>query len=753
MNMHVNGIRLAVALSLFLAFAGSLHATPTVFTGSYTNNFNNLGTGGTTLPAGFRAMTLPGANSTYTAASPITPAALAGAVVSGTQTLTVWNSGSAVASSSSSLFNCDSVGNINDRALGSDPTGIGAMVVELAMTNLTGTNLPGVIFSCDVKCLVNGTGGSGNESAELPGYSFFYSLTGGSSATEWTKVNALSLGNYTQGTVSNSGLVAITFPSALTNNGIMYFRWADDNCMATSPDQMLAIDNIGISVNSILVPLVTIIAPTNDATFLSGTNILINATASESGGAITNVAFYHNGTKLGDLTDPPFTLTWSNATAGAHTLSVVAADAQGVTGSASVSVTVFDARSFATLRQIQTIFVIAMENHNFTQPSPASSPQQLLGNSAAPYINSLITAGNSNALHVSYATHYYNAGIGVHPSEPSYVWAEAGTDFGSHTDADPSAGSGNLFTVPHLTAQLNAAAIPWRNYQEDLQYVSGPAHTASGTAPVANPYNGSTEYKYAARHNPMVFFTDTQAQSVYPLTNFLAHLTNNLVGRYNWITPNLDNDMHDSISGSFTYHGIAYTGDQSAIAQGDNFLSILIPKIMASAAYQNNGAIIIWWDESEDGDTTSYTIPEIIISPMAKGNAYASMFEYSHSSDVKTIETIFGLSFLQNAIPAGETRAAGSGYNNVATVNDLSDMFVPALVVPHDLSGQFIAGSGFQLTFSVPAQQTYRVLTSADVTDPLANWTQLISGIATSNSVTITDTNVSGVRFYRVASP
>src|SRR5437879_4410832 len=53
------------------------------------------------------------------------------------------------------------------------------------------------------------------------------------------------------------------------------------------------------------------------------------------------------------------------------------------------------------------IFVIAMENHNFTQPDPTNSPQQILGNTAAPYINSLITPGHPNAAQVSYATAYF----------------------------------------------------------------------------------------------------------------------------------------------------------------------------------------------------------------------------------------------------------------------------------------------------------------------------------------------------------
>src|SRR5262249_35032429 len=148
--------------------------------------------------------------------------------------------------------------------------------------------LPGIFFTYDQRCLTNGTGGDGTESTQVPRYSFFYNLTGGSSASEWTKVKALSLTNHNQGTVVTHRQVGIIFPTALTNHGIMYFRWADDNCVAISPDQMIAIDNIGITVNAGAAPVVTLTAPANDATFIAGTNIFISATASEDGGTITN---------------------------------------------------------------------------------------------------------------------------------------------------------------------------------------------------------------------------------------------------------------------------------------------------------------------------------------------------------------------------------------------------------------------------------------------------------------------------------
>ncbi|HEU6448313.1 MAG TPA: hypothetical protein VFV23_07755 [Verrucomicrobiae bacterium] len=350
-----------------------------------------------------------------------------------------------------------------------------------------------------------------------------------------------------------------------------------------------------------------------------------------------------------------------------------------------------------------SIFVIAMENHNFTQPNPTNNPQQILGNPAAPYINSLTTPGNPDAAQVSYALNYYNAGNGVHPSEPSYVWAEAGSDFGAHTDADPRAANNNTFydssinlvnqltangstlgfwhfnVTPHLTAQMNRAGVSWKNYQEDMQLSVSPTNSASGTNGPINPFYGTTQYNYAVKHNPMAFFSETALQNVYPLAQLFTDMANDTVGAYNWITPNQYNDAHSVLNGGFTYNGTHYTGDQAAIAQGDNFLSQIIPQIMASDAYRDNGMIIIWWDESEGGDNTNFTVPEFVISPLAKGNAYASTVPMNHSSDIKTMEEIFGLPFINNPIPATETNSFG-GYNNVAIVNDLSDLFAPGTI-------------------------------------------------------------------------
>ena len=367
-----------------------------------------------------------------------------------------------------------------------------------------------------------------------------------------------------------------------------------------------------------------------------------------------------------------------------------------------------------------SIFVIAMENHNLTQPATITSPQPILGNPAAPYLNSLMTPGNPNAIQTSAALVYRNAGIGVHPSEPNYVWAEAGTDFGIHTDSEPRATNHNVFVAPHFTGQLNDAGISWKNYQENVELSLSPTNNASGTNGPVNQYYGTTQYDYAVKHNPMAFFPDTATENVFPLSQLFLDLTTHKVAQYNWITPNQFNDAHSALKGGFTYRGVAYTGDQAAIAQGDNFLSQIVPQIMATPEYQDNGVIIIWWDETEKGDSTDFAIPEIVISPLAKGNAYASSVEMNHSSDIKSMEEIFGLPFLNNPIPASETDASGIGYNHVATVNDLSDLFKDG-VIPTVPVVTVDAGPQVHKPHTMEISQTVRIKNdgTTDIPGPL----------------------------------
>jgi hypothetical protein len=167
------------------------------------------------------------------------------------------------------------------------------------------------------------------------------------------------------------------------------------------------------------------------------------------------------------------------------------------------------------------------------------------------------------------------------------------------------------------------------------------------------------------------------------LQQLTSELANNTVAQYNWITPDQFNDMHSTLTGGFTYNGVHYTGDQANIAQGDSFLSQLVPQIEASQAYKNDGAIVIWWDETEGGDDPSRTIGEIVISPDAKGNAYTNNILYTHSSDLLTMQEIFNV---------------GPCLLDACNATDLSNLFVAGAipnqitnnVVPEPISGALL---------------------------------------------------------------
>ncbi len=336
------------------------------------------------------------------------------------------------------------------------------------------------------------------------------------------------------------------------------------------------------------------------------------------------------------------------------------------------------------------VFVIAMGSHNWVQPISQTSPSQVYGNPAAPYINSLVTPGDPNAAQVSYASNYQNVAAGIHPSEPNYIWAEAGSNLGVFNDNDPfSPGGAEQSTNQSLGNFLQTFGRSWKSYQEDadISVVTGlPLAKSLYTVPLSsqsgnftsgmNPYNASYQYNYAAKHNPMLFFTSTSggknpnptnrlAANYAPLQQLLSDLSGNTVARYNWITPDQYNDQHTALNGGFTYNGKYYTGDAANIAQGDSFLSILVPQIMASPAYKNNGTIIIWWDESEGGDDPGRTLGEIVISPLAKGNAYTNNIFYTHSSDLLTMQEIFGV---------------GTCLRDACRANDLSDLFLPGSI-------------------------------------------------------------------------
>src|SRR2546430_6736620 len=97
-------------------------------------------------------------------------------------------------------------------------------------------------------------------------------------------------------------------------------------------------------------PSVSLTNPANGAYFLvSPTNILLQASASDSDGTITNVAFDNGTTLLGNVTASPYNFTWNNVDASNYVLTAQASDNRGaVSTSAVVNITVNGALDFGS---------------------------------------------------------------------------------------------------------------------------------------------------------------------------------------------------------------------------------------------------------------------------------------------------------------------------------------------------------------------------------------------------------------------
>jgi phospholipase C len=277
-----------------------------------------------------------------------------------------------------------------------------------------------------------------------------------------------------------------------------------------------------------------------------------------------------------------------------------------------------------------SVFTIVMENHSITE---------IFGGPYTPYIQQLAAQG---AVALGYHDPF------VHPSEPNYLWMVAGQNFGILDDGEPAAHS--LATRSHLADQLELAGLSWRSYQESM----------------GSPCGRVSHGRYAAKHNPFVYFDDVNGwdgHQFQPSARCDAHVVDysaldadlaaGQVPRYAFITPNLDNDMHDG-----------------GLYQGDQWLAREVPKILASPAFTSGGALFLLWDEGSGTLGPNDDPPFLVLSPHARVG-YSSMTNYDTSSYLKTVQTILGL----QPLPCADQRAARS-------IEAMADLFAVPLSGP-----------------------------------------------------------------------
>ena len=248
----------------------------------------------------------------------------------------------------------------------------------------------------------------------------------------------------------------------------------------------------------------------------------------------------------------------------------------------------------ATLPSFDHVFVIVMENHAYNQ---------IIGSSAAPYINSLATSGGLGTNYTAVA----------HPSLPNYLALAGGNTYGITSDCTTC-----WVSAPNIADNLEAAGKSWKAYQESM-----PSACFVGDS-------GS----YVQKHDPFIYFNNIRTNAsrcqshVVPYTQLATDLrSTSTTPNYAFITPNSCNDMHDC-----------------SIQTGDSWLSQQVPQILGSPAFTSQRSLLaLLWDE--DDFTSANQVPLILLgSGITPG--YRSGASYNHYSLLHTIEAGLGLATL-----------------------------------------------------------------------------------------------------------
>jgi hypothetical protein len=269
---------------------------------------------------------------------------------------------------------------------------------------------------------------------------------------------------------------------------------------------------------------------------------------------------------------------------------------------------------------IKHVFVIVIENEGFAKT---------FTNNPNPYL------GKTLQQQGTVLTKYY--GIG-HESNPNYLAMISGqapnpmtqSDCQDYVDFEPSpavfdprgngqaVGQGCVYpaNVPTLADQLDAKHVTWHGYMGDMGNDPtrepdrcGRPGSSAGAGTQDGTQSASAKDQYAARHNPFAYFhsvidSGSCARNVVPLTHLEADLARtSTTPQLSLIVPNLCDDGHDAPCTGRDALG----KNPGGLASVDDFLSVYVPKIEASPAFQRDGLLLVLADESDNAsmDATS----------------------------------------------------------------------------------------------------------------------------------------------------
>jgi phosphatidylinositol-3-phosphatase len=243
----------------------------------------------------------------------------------------------------------------------------------------------------------------------------------------------------------------------------------------------------------------------------------------------------------------------------------------------------------ATVPRPDHIVIVIDENH---------AESDVVGRSAAPYINSLAAKG---------ANFSHSYGV-THPSMPNYLALFSGSTPGTTHEGCPQ-----TWKKPNLATALAAAGLRFVGYSEGVP--------KSG-------YTGCGSGQYTREHNPWVDFTNVPAADNQPLTAFPSDYSK--LPQVSFVIPNQLHDMH--------------TG---TVAQGDKWLQTHLGGYITWAK-THNSVFVLTFDE--DDYSAKNRIPTIITGQHVIAGSYSETI--NHYNILRTIENAYRLA------PVGKTATA-----------------------------------------------------------------------------------------------
>ena len=228
----------------------------------------------------------------------------------------------------------------------------------------------------------------------------------------------------------------------------------------------------------------------------------------------------------------------------------------------------------------------------------------LVGSPRAPYFNAL--AGECGLATNDLAV--------AHPSLPNYLALTSGSTQGVTDDAEPAS---HPLAVANIFSQLRTK---WRAYAESMP----------------SPCDRVTSGTYAARHNPVVYYTNVPSCARNDVT---LSTPLNLSAAFTFVAPNVCDDMHSC-----------------PVAVGDAWLRHFVALVVASAQYRA-GSLALFITVDENDQSATNRVPTIVVAPtVARGQRVSTPF--THYSLLRTTEALLHLPFIGGARSASSMVSA-----------------------------------------------------------------------------------------------